>query len=176
MTVINLPVSVCYGVSTVAIPSVSSAKSQAEQLSQAKNVLLITLILSLPCMAFCFFFSPFIINLLFKGLSVAEKGVAISLLRLVSPCIVLLSMVQTSNAVLIGKSKPYKPVISLAFGVAIKIFLNILLIAMPKINIYGGGVALIACYFVTCLINLIMIFGLKVKHANTRSYRRGYAN
>lgn len=176
MTVINLPVSVCYGVSTVAIPSVSSAKSQAEQLSQAKNVLLITLLLSLPCMAFCFFFSPFIINLLFKGLSVAEKGVAISLLRLVSPCIVLLSMVQTSNAVLIGKSKPYKPVISLAFGVIIKIFLNILLIAMPKINIYGGGVALIACYFVTCLINLIMIFGLKVKHANTRSYRRGYAN
>lgn len=176
MTVINLPVSVCYGVATVAIPSVSAAKTENEKLSRAKNTLYITLSLSLPCAAFCFFFSPFIINLLFKGLSAVEKGIAVSLLRLVSPCIILLSILQTANAVLIGKGKPYKPVISLTIGVAVKTLINILLLTNPKINIYGGGVALIACYFVTCLINLIMIFGLKVKNANTRACRRGYAN
>ena len=77
---------------------------------------------------------------------------------------------------LIGKGKPYKPVISLTIGVAVKTLINILLLTNPKINIYGGGVALIACYFVTCLINLIMIFGLKAKNANTRACRREYAN
>ena len=176
LTVINLPVSLCYGVSTVSIPSVSSLKSEQERKEKAKKVLYLTLAFSLPCALFCCFFSPFIVNLLFKGLSFVEKSVAISLLRLLSPSILLLSVVQTQNAVLIGKGQSFKPIISLSVGVAVKILLNIILLKNPRINIYGSVVALIACYFVACLINLMMIFGFKVKNANTSTSRREYAS
>lgn len=176
LTVVNLPVSLCYGVATVAIPSVSSSKTEEERLNRARRTINLTLLFSLPCALFCFFFSPFITNLLFKGLSVAEKVTAISLLRLISPCIVLLSVIQTQNAVLIGKDKAYKPVLSLSLGAFIKIMFNIILLKIPKINIYGSGIALIACYFVTGLINLIMIFGLKVKNASANANRREYAS
>ncbi len=176
LTVINLPVSLCYGFSTVAIPSVSSLKTEREKQERAKKVIFFTVVFSLPCALFCCFFSPFIVNLLFKGLSLNEKEIAISLLRFLSPSIILLSVVQTQNAVLIGKDRAYKPIISLSFGVVVKIFLNVVLLKNPRINIYGSAVALIACYFVSCLINLIMIFGVKVKNANTSARRREYAS
>jgi hypothetical protein len=78
LTVVNLPVSLCYGVATVAIPSVSASKTEEQKLHRAKRTISLTLLFSLPCAVFCFFFSPFIINLLFKGLSSEEKGIAIS--------------------------------------------------------------------------------------------------
>ena len=176
LTVINLPVSLCYGVAMVAIPSVSSSKTQEERLTSAKKSINFTLLFSLPCAVFCLFFSPFIINLLFKGLSASEKLTAISLLRLLSPCVVLSAVVQTQNAVLIGQDKSYKPVLSLAVGAVFKILINLSLLKNPKINIYGSAIALIACYFVTGLINLIMIFGVRIKNASTNANRREYAS
>jgi O-antigen/teichoic acid export membrane protein len=176
LTVINLPVSLCYGVAMVAIPSVSSSKTQEERLTSAKKSINFTLLFSLPCAVFCLFFSPFIINLLFKGLSASEKSTAISLLRLLSPCVVLSAVVQTQNAVLIGQDKSYKSVLSLAVGAVFKILINLSLLKNPKINIYGSAIALIACYFVTGLINLIMIFGVRIKNASTNANRREYAS
>ena len=114
--------------------------------------------------------------MLFKGLSASEKTTAISLLRLLSPCVVLSAVVQTQNAVLIGQDKSYKPVLSLAVGAVFKILINLSLLKNPKINIYGSAIALIACYFVTGLINLIMIFGVRIKNASTNANRREYAS
>ena len=87
-----------------------------------------------------------------------------------------LSFLQTGNAVLIGKGKPYMPVISLAFGVLIKETLNFTLLKIPSINIYGGAIALIACYFTICLINLISTLSFKVNYESKIAYPKGYAN
>ena len=175
LTVINLPVSICHGVSTVAIPSVSAENTPQKQYERAKKILVITVIMALPCAIFCLMFTPFIVSVLYRSLSLSEKTVAINLIRLLSPCIFLLSLVQTQNAVLIGKGKLYSPIFSLLVGVIIKTVLNVILMNIPTFNIYGGGVALIACYFFTCLINFIMIFNFKVKNESSRAYRRQYA-
>ncbi len=175
-TVIGLPVAVCYGVATVAIPSVSNGKNQSEQNKRAIKTILLTLAVGLPATLFCLAFAPFIIRLLFNGLAFNEKAIAINLLRVSSPCILLLSLLQTCNAVLIGKGKPYLPVISLGIGVLVKEILNFILLKMPKLNIYGGAIAIIACYFTVCLINLIMIFKFKVSNESKRACRRQYAN
>ena len=135
-----------------------------------------TAILAFAAFIVTLILAPFIVNLLFANLSALEKQTAINLLRVVSPCILLLSLVQTTNAVLIGKDKLYSPIMSLGVGVIIKTILNLTLLRIPKLNIYGGGVSLIACYFVVCLINLILIFGLKVKNGNKSTYRREYAS
>ncbi len=173
-TVIGLPVAVCYGVATVAIPVVSRGKNSNEKNKNAIKTMLLTVAVSLPATIVCYFFAPYIIGLLFRGLIGQEKSLAVSLLKLSSPCVLLLSFLQTSNAVLIGKGKPYLPVISLTVGVFIKEILNIILLKIPKLNIYGGAIAIIACYFTVCLVNLFMIFSFKVKHASKRAYRRQY--
>ncbi len=172
-TVINLPVAVCYGVAAVAIPTVASSKTQKEQNKNSTKTLILTLILSVPCLIICLIFAPFIINFLFKNLSQYEKQVSINLLRLTSPCIILLSLLQTGNAILIGKGRLYSPLLGLGVGVLIKTVLCVALLLNPQINIYGGGVALIACYFVACLINFILIFKKRDENAYKRTaYRR----
>ncbi len=175
-TVIGLPVSICYGVATVAIPAVSKCKESVEQNKNAKKTLLLTLAFALPASVVCYFFAPFIIRLLFSGLQGAENQIAVGLLRLSSPCILLLSLLQTGNAILIGKGKPYKPVISLGIGVGVKEILNVILLNVAKLNIYGNAIAIIACYFTVCLVNLFMIFSFKGKYASKRTYRKRYAN
>lgn len=176
MTVINLPVSICYGFSTVAIPAVSECKSIDGARKKGKKILALTLIFSLPCALFLLLFAPFSISLLFGRLPAWQKQTAINLLRLCSPCVVLLSLVQASNAVLIGSGKLYTPVINLLMGVAVKTVLNIILLRIPEFNVYGGAVAIIACYFVVCLVNLIVIFKRKVAHENKATCRREFAS
>lgn len=170
MTVINLPVSICYGVSAAAIPAISSSKSKEEEDKNSAKALLLTVILALPCVAACLFGGDFIINLLFRNLPQSEKITAIKLLQLASPSILLLSFLQTGNAVLIGKGRLYTPIISLAIGVIVKTLLGIVLLKIPSLNIYGSVIALNACYFTVCLINLILIFNVRVKNAKNRTY------
>ena len=175
-TVVGLPVSVCYGISTVAIPTVSSSKSEKEKNKNAVRTLLLTFAVALPCALFCYFFAPFIINLLFKRLPLSEKTIAVNLLKTLSPCVVLLSVLQTGNAVLIGKGKLYKPVLSLAVGVGVKVVVSLVLLKIQSLNIYGGAIGVIACYFVSTLINLMMIFQLKVNRESKTACRREYAS
>lgn len=176
ITVIHLPVSVCYGLSAVSIPAISSAKDENEQKIKAKKVLLLTFFASLICFLGCLIFAPLIVNLLFHSLKADEKILTVKLLRMASPCIVLLSMVQTSNAVLVGKGKTYLPVFSLFIGVMVKTILSVVLLKNPNVNIYGAPISLIACYFTVCLVNLIGRKNIKVKDVKSRDCNRRYAN
>lgn len=163
LTVINLPVSICHGVSTVAVPSISSTHSKEEKNRRAEKTLLLTLLVTIPCAILCFLFAPFIVSLLFRSLGTYEKDVAINLIKITSPCIILLSLIQTQNAILVAKNKLYLPSINLFIGVVLKIVVNLILLPIPKFNVYGGAFGLIACYFFTCLVNLITLISLKVK-------------
>ena len=176
MTVINLPVAVCYGIATTAIPAVSAQKTVQNQTALSAKAILMTIAVALPCTVITAVFSPLIIRILFGSLSESNSALSQSLLAFTSPCILLLSLVQTTNAILIGKGKLYRPLISLSLGVVIKTILNIILIKMPSLNIYGGGAGLIACYFVVCLINLLMIFKFKVNYENKHACGREYAS
>lgn len=169
-TVVGLPIAICYGVSVVAVPVVASANAVQKNKSAVKAIIL-TLIISLPCAVICAIFAPSIIKILFGYLSDEERTLSVNLLRLISPCVVLLSLLQTLNGILIGKSNPIKPLIGMLIGVAVKTVIEILTLKNPEINIYGAGVAVIACYFVADLVNLSMIFPLKTKRKANESLR-----
>ena len=175
-TIINLPVSVCYGISTVAVPTISSVKNDRDKNRQATKTLLLTLLFSLPCALFIALFPSQIINLIFRSLKPTETLIASNLLRIASPCVVLLSVLQTQNATLIGKGKLYYPVLSMSVGIIVKIILNVVLLNIPSINIYGGAIALIACYFTADLINFILIYIKAEKNANKIAINRQFAN
>ena len=176
MTVINLPVSICYGLATVAIPTVSASKSNEEENKNSVKVIACTIITALPCVIACFFGANIIVNILFRNLSQYEKDIVVKLLKIVSPCILTLSVLQSANAVLIGKGKLYTPVISLGIGVVIKAVLSVIFLKIPSLNIYGSGMALNACYFIVCLINLVLIFSKRVKDASKRTVNRQVAS
>lgn len=174
-TIINLPVSICYGVAMVAIPSVAAEKNVYEKNRRAKKSVLLTLAVALPCALIIAVFAPLIMRILFGRLSGAERVTAINLLRTTAPNVIFLSLLQTTNAVLIGKGKLYTPLISMSVGIVIKTTLNIILLKIPELNVYGGATALIACYFFACLINLILIFRKQVKNESKSTCRRQYA-
>ncbi len=157
LTVINLPVSLCYGISTVTIPFVASSKTDDEREKNILKALYITLIVSILCAIFCYIASTFIVNLLYGRLPLWEKQIAINLLKFTSPVIILLCILQTINAVMIAVNKTYQSIINLAIGVALKIIINFFLIKKPNINVYGSAIALIVCYFVADLLNLISL-------------------
>ena len=174
MTVINLPVSVCYGISIVAVPSVSALKTQSERDSRSKKIILLTTLVALPCTIILGIFAPFIIKLLFNNLPNAQKDVATKLLIICSPSVLLLSLVQSLNAIFIGSGFLYIPVKTLGVGIIIKTIVNVILLSIKKINIYGSAVAIIACYFSVCLINLLLInkrgFQNEGKEVTNRQY------
>ncbi|MBQ9486132.1 MAG: oligosaccharide flippase family protein, partial [Clostridia bacterium] len=91
ITVVGLPVAVCYGIAAVAVPALSGSKGKSIKKNSVKT-LLFTLAVSVPCAVLCAIFAPLIINILFRYLNNEEKAVSINLLRLASPCVVLLSV------------------------------------------------------------------------------------
>jgi stage V sporulation protein B len=175
-TVINLPVAVCYALATVSIPAVSSAKNHLEGKKLGGKTLLLTLYLAFPMMLIILFGAPIITKILFGNFNQEETQTVINLMRLSSPCVVLTSMVQTAGAVLIGLGKSYVPLFSLLFGVGVKTIMTIILLSNPSVNIYGSAIAAIACYFIVCLVNLIMIIKSKVANEGARALRREYAS
>ena len=173
-TVVNLPVSICYSIATVSVPYISSEKDASLVNKKTLKSILLTLALSIPSAMFCYLFPKLIVRILFSGLSVTERTLSIRLIKLASINVFLLSLLQTTNAILIGKNKLYSPVFSMSIGIIVKIILSILLISNRDLNVFGGVIAIIACYFVSCLINLLLI-NKKGKHnANQTNKDRGY--
>ena len=162
ITVIGLPVAVCYGISAVSVPLISAAEERSRTESAVRAVFL-TVVFSLPCAVFCAACAPFIIKVLFGYLSAQERSLSVALLRLLSPCVVLLSLLQTLNGVLIGKGNPKKPLIGMAAGVAVKTVIELFTLKNPEIGIYGAAVAAIACYLIADLVNFMLVFPLKSK-------------
>lgn len=175
MTVINLPVAVCYGISTSAIPSVSREKGA----SRKKNVngsMALTLIVSLISAVAVYLFAPLIVKILFGNLPSEQLSLIVSLIKTLAPSIVFLALTQTSNGCLIGIGKTYIPMIGLIVGVVAKTLLNVMLLKNPTLNVFGGAIALNACYFVACLINFIslVISGVSDERKSIKTWK--YAN
>lgn len=175
LTIIHLPTSLLYGLSQVIIPILSGAKNEGEKKDKIKTTILATLLLSTLFSIVVFVSSPLAVNILFGRLNVEEKSIVIKLIRIMSVNVIFHSLLQTANGILIGKGKALKPLIGSLLGVVIKTVLSVILLFNPKFNIYGVAISSIACYFVACLVNLILSLDIKVKHAVKEDrYRRIY--
>lgn len=152
--VIGVPVALCYGIAVSVLPAVSEGGDADGKISLA---VLLTAVLAGVMAAACFFFPNLIVRILFFGLSAEEKSVAAGLLKISSFSVLLLSLTQTTNSVLVGKSKPYLPVLSLSLGIITKIVLELLLLPRERFGIYGAAFSANACYFVAVFFNLLYI-------------------
>lgn len=161
LSVIGLPVSLCYGVAVAAVPYVSGGNGGEKKPFFA---VWLTLALAAAMGAACFLLPDFIVRVLFFSLSAEDKALAANLLRALSPCIVTMSLLQTVNSLLIGKGRAYAPLLGMGLGVAAKIALEIVLLPRAQMHIYGAAISLNVCYLVAVLVNLlysIRVYGEK---------------
>ena len=154
-TLIALPLSFNMAFSTALIPTISAAIAK-KNIETAKNTssfsILISILIGLPCtIGFCIFAQP-ILNLLYPN---ANSGAL--LLQIASISIVFSLLIQTTNGALQGFGKVFIPTISLGIGVIIKLILNLTLLKMPSLNIYGASIASVCCHIVAFTIAFIAL-------------------
>jgi len=156
MSVVNLPVSVCYGLAVAVLPLVSGDKNGGKKHSD--KAIILTFLLSVFMTVGVYFFADFIVNLLFSGLPSSEKLTVIALLKGTCPVVITLSLLQTLNSVLVAKGKSVVPLINLSVGILIKTVLSVVLLKNQSLNIFGSVISLNACYFVATFLNLVYYF------------------
>lgn len=157
VTLINLPVSLCYGVAVVSVPALSAERLQGGAGVRRRIIyaVCVTLLLSVPCALGLYFLSPVGVRLIYGGLSAAEQNVVVKLTRLLAPSAVTLSCAQTLSACLTGQGKPKFALISYILAGGVRLALDALLIGLPKVSIYGAAAAMNACDLVAFLGNLM---------------------
>ncbi|MBE5756438.1 MAG: polysaccharide biosynthesis protein [Clostridiales bacterium] len=155
-SVINMPVSVCYGVSIALIPLISKVKGKKKENGMSFSILL-TLILSVPCFLFILFFADKIVNILFFRLDYTSKTTLIGLLKTMSPIVILLSLTQTTNAILISLDKSYRSLFNMLIAISIKIPITVILLFNQNVNVYAGVIASICAFLVATFLNLLYI-------------------
>ncbi len=146
----NMPLAINFAFATVLVPYVASAlkvKDYKEAALKINYSLLISILIILPCaIGFITLAYP-----IYKIIYFA-KPEGYDLLQLVSVSLIFAALAQTMTGSLQGIGKVYVPAISLVFGCIAKVILNVVLIRIPAINIYGAAISSIACQVISCAI------------------------
>lgn len=154
-SVIGVPVALCYGAAISALPQISSSAAKNDCKSVKSKIVEAIAVTIFPASLFSAviaIFSPLITRILFGGFTTADAIIVSKLLSYSAINVCLLSLVQTSSAILIGLNKPYASCLFLGFGLIVKAVVEIIFLNIPEINIFGALYSDISCY-------LIAIFG-----------------
>lgn len=169
VTVINLPVSVCYGLAAASVPAVASAAADGKGVKRKLFFALgITALVSIPCAVGLYFFAEPAARLIFRSLQGEELTLLIGLIKAFSVSAFLLSCVQTLSACLTAQGKPKFAALGMLAGVVAKTVTYAFLLRDSQISVYGLAYATNLCYLVAFLLDLL--YNLIVsKNKNKRS-------
>jgi len=144
---INMPLALNIAFSTVLVPSISGALAvgnKAEASEKVSYSFLISILLVLPCAVGYIALAQPIYNLLYPNASLGA-----SLLQLSAIALVFTALNQTISGSLQGIGKVFVPAAGLFCGCIAKIILNVILIRIPAINIYGAAISSIVCQIIS---------------------------
>ncbi len=162
-TVISLPVSLLHNLSLGFLPLI------VKDNKKTKGIVIVFFISILWAVGIVFL-APLAVKILFGGIKEYSKLLTL-LIRYASINVVALSTLQAINCYLVGISKQKVMLISMPIGVAVKIIVNLTLVKMPKINVFGMIISDFSCYFVALLINLLYIIYINKKESkNNENY------
>lgn len=156
MTIINLPVSICYGFSASSIPQISPLAESGDIKGAKKKVfksLLITLAVALPSAVGLFFLAPLATRLIFDSLGADEKTLLINLIRVLAVSSVTQSLVQTSSACLTALGSPTRSTVTQWSTAILRVGLTAVLIALTPLSITGCAWSANCAYLVATLLN-----------------------
>ena len=154
-TVTHLPLAISATFCTAIVPAISSAIAKNDRDTANRKISASFFINSLfifPCMAGFIVLSEPILKLLYP--SVPDGALILSLLTVALP---FSSMNFILNGVLYGIGKTYIPAIALSVGSVLKLGLNLWLVNIPSINIYGAVISTIIYNTLIFVIELIFV-------------------
>ena len=154
----NLPVSVCYGIAAAIVPAVSAMQAAGKAQEAERRALLAakcTLFIALPSSAFLFAFAGKVTAFVYPAVTGEEGEVLASLVRAMAFSAALLSLVQTFSAVLTGRGKPKVAALSMTGACVLRLAAEAVLLRYPQISVLGAAYASMGCYFVALLVNLL---------------------
>ena len=166
VTIINLPVSVTYGLAVASVPSVTPLAEAGDfdgAKRQVRKALFYTLAISLPCAVGLFAFAPLACKIIFPSLGVAERGVLVSLVRIMAVNAVTASLVQTSSACLTSLGRPYLSTATQWVTAVMRVALSSALVAFTTLSITGVALSANCCYLVAVALNFCYIIMVKNK-------------
>ena len=121
ITVINLPVSVCYGLAAASIPRIAMASERGGKLR--KNIFfslgITALVGGVSAMGLYLFAEP-AIKIIFYSLSETEQNVLVDLVKVLAVSALTLSCVQTLSACLTAQGKPQYAALSMMIALTVK--------------------------------------------------------
>ena len=181
VTVINLPVSVCYGIAAASIPSVAAAQAKRQNgktdkadktASVRKKIffsLLITALVATPCAIGLYIFAEPAAKIIFRSLKGEELQTLIRLVKVFSVSAFTLSCTQTLSACLTAQGKPQYAAISMLVAIAVKTALHFVWVANPKISVFGAAYATNVCYSVAFFLDLMYNLYVSKKRKKRKS-------
>lgn len=146
-TLINMPLALNIAFATVLVPSISSALAVGNKKEAADKInysFLISLLLIIPCAFGYISLAQPIYKLIYPN---AQLGY--DLLQISSVALVFTALNQTISGSLQGMGKVYTPATGLIIGCIAKVILNIILIRIPEINIYGAAISSVVCQMIS---------------------------
>lgn len=154
-TVTNLPLAINIAFSTALVPAISAAKAKKDTKTATKRIsfsLLTSMLIGLPCVVGLVVFAQPILNLLYPN---ANSGAV--LLQLVAIGVIFSILNQTISGALQGFGKVMIPAFALGAGCVVKLILNLILLRIPALNVYGAAIATIACHATAFIIVFIVL-------------------
>ena len=158
LPLINIPNVLISALAITTIPKLSYKMAKKESIIlELKRIFKIVIIFLIPCTVGMFFISDKIVQIIYPTLNILYKNLAINLLKISVFEMFFLCFVGISNSILQAMGKIKKPLKSMAIGVFVKIILEIILVQIPQINIFGLVISNFFCYFVIGTLNIIEI-------------------
>ena len=156
VTIINLPVSVCYGIAAASIPRVAAAHEKGAGVRKRIFFSLgITALVGGVSAVGLYFFADPAAKIIFRSLKGEELSTLIRLVRVFAVSAFTLSCAQTLSACLTAQGKPQYAALSMLMAVTIKTGLYIFLLKNPTLSVFGLAYATNVCYLVAFLLDLV---------------------
>lgn len=152
---VNLPLALNIAFSTVLVPTVAGAfavKNYDAARQKISFSLLVSAVIALPCTVGYMVLAGPILQLIYPN---ASDGAA--LFTMVAPTVFFSAMSQTIYGSLQGMGKIFAPAVSVLAGGLAKLVLNLVLIPVPSINIYGAPIGSIACQGIAFLVSFYVL-------------------
>lgn len=153
--IINLPLAFNIAFSTVLVPTVAGALATGDKKTASDKVsfsLLVSIIIALPATVGCIILADEIFMLLYPNAPDGGSLFAISAIT-----IFFSAITQTNSGSLQGMGKVFVPAIALIAGGVVKLIVNLTLIPVPEINIYGAPIGSVLCQAIGCLITFSVV-------------------
>ncbi|MDD6763836.1 MAG: polysaccharide biosynthesis protein [Clostridiales bacterium] len=150
-TLYNMPLALNLSFATVLVPHIAGALARgdkAEAASKTSYSFLISILIILPCAIGFIVLAQPIYNIIYPS---TPDGA--DLLAIMAIALIFSALTQTLVGALQGIGKVFVPAISILCGCICKIILNLTLIRIPSVNIYGAAISSIVCQLVAFLVN-----------------------